>query len=101
MNAENFSALMTKFQSATWSLIYPTNDTKTFKTRINDQVVVLYNVRDPLYINGKKPDLSDEQTGEVMSFVTNTLLPSFESDISDAENSEQQELTAAILSIIE
>jgi len=92
---------MGKLQLATWALWYPTLSTKMFTTRINEQNVVLYNVRDPLYINNVKPDLTEDQVTTVLNFITNTLLVDFASEIQDALNQQQIELNTAIDDIIE
>jgi len=100
MNETTFNALMVKLQAATWTLHYPTCDTKMFTTKINDQNIMLYNVHDPLYINSVNPDLTDAQAETVLAFVTDTLLVDFASEIQDAEAAEETELTDAINDII-
>ena len=100
MDTDTFNTLLAKLQSATWTLWYPTNDTKMFTATINGQYVTLYNVLDPLYINEQKPDLNGDQPSIILDFVLNTLIPNFSTEIQDAIDSEQAVLTSAIDSIV-
>jgi len=100
MDESTFDMLMDRLQTATWELGFSTDDTKMFMTVINNQGVELYNVLDPLYVNGLKPDLTEEQTNTVLSFVTNTLLVDFASDIEAIDSDRESDLNTAIQTIL-
>lgn len=101
MDSTKFNSLMTKFQSATWSISNAISNTKLFTTTINEQKIKLYNVENgPLYINSQRVDLTTEQIQSVLSYV-NELIDSFASEITDAETEIEQNLLTAIDRILE
>lgn len=101
MEESKFDALMTKLQSASWSLSNAISNTKIFSTSINGQGIRLYNVENvPMYINSQRTSLTSSQITTVLSFV-NQLIVDFDAEIQAAVDETNQSINTSIDIILE
>jgi len=101
MDKIKFDNLISKLQTASWTLYNAISNTKIFTTIINKQKIRLINVENgPIYINGQRLNLSDQQILTMIEFINN-LINEFSSAIQSVENENNQEIVIALDRILD